>query len=88
MKAVRRWLGERVRFGSVRFSGYEYLMMIDLMARWLSWLERRPVTAEVVGSSPIRVVFAYNEVLQIWLITNQLQKRFCRYGSIGRAADL
>ena len=26
-------------------------------ARWLSWLERRPVTAEVVGSSPIRVVF-------------------------------
>ena len=25
------------------------------MARWLSWLERRPVTAEVVGSSPIRV---------------------------------
>ena len=28
------------------------------MARWLSWLERRPVTAEVVGSSPIRVVSA------------------------------
>ena len=27
------------------------------MARWLSWLERRPVTAEVVGSSPIRVAF-------------------------------
>ena len=25
------------------------------MAWWLSWLERRPVTAEVVGSSPIRV---------------------------------
>ena len=25
------------------------------MARWLSWLERRPVTAEVVGSSPIQV---------------------------------
>ena len=24
-------------------------------ARWLSWLERRPVTAEVVGSIPIRV---------------------------------
>ena len=22
------------------------------MAQWLSWLERRPVTAEVVGSSP------------------------------------
>ena len=28
------------------------------MAQWLSWLERRPVTAEVVGSSPIRVVRA------------------------------
>ena len=26
------------------------------MAWWLSWLERRPVTAEVVGSTPIRVV--------------------------------
>ena len=25
-------------------------------ARWLSWLERRPVTAEVVGPNPIRVV--------------------------------
>ena len=25
------------------------------LAWWLSWLERRPVTAEVVGSSPIRV---------------------------------
>ena len=28
------------------------------LARWLSWLERRPVTAEVVGSSPIRVAIA------------------------------
>ena len=29
------------------------------MARWFSWLECRPVTAEVVGSSPIRVaIFA------------------------------
>ncbi len=27
------------------------------MARWLSWLERRPVTAEVEGSSPFRVVY-------------------------------
>ena len=30
-------------------------MKIEILARWLSWLERRPVTAEVVGSSPIRV---------------------------------
>ena len=29
-------------------------------ARWLSWLERRPVTAEVVGSSPIRVVYIWD----------------------------
>ena len=34
------------------------------MAWWLSWLERRPVTAEVVGSNPIRVVF--NLILYIW----------------------
>ena len=27
------------------------------MASWLSWLERRPVTAEVEGSSPSGVVF-------------------------------
>ena len=25
-------------------------------AQWLSWLERRPVTAEVTGSSPVWVV--------------------------------
>ena len=31
------------------------------MAWWLSWLERRPVTAEVVGSNPIRV--AYNKAI-------------------------
>ena len=29
------------------------------MARWLSWLERRPVTAEVEGSSPFRVVLYF-----------------------------
>ena len=29
---------------------------IKYLARWLSRLERRPVTAEVVGSIPIRVV--------------------------------
>ena len=27
------------------------------MARWLSWLERRPVTAEVAGSSPAWVAW-------------------------------
>ena len=34
-----------------------FVVCIFNEARWLSWLERRPVTAEVVGSSPIRVVF-------------------------------
>ena len=33
------------------------------MAWWLSWLERRPVTAEVVGSNPIRVVYMFFGIL-------------------------
>ena len=36
-------------------------------ARWLSWLERRPVTAEVMGSSPIRVVLLQN-IVEVQLI--------------------
>ena len=36
--------------------GFEGMYILK-MARWLSWLERRPVTAEVVGSSPIRVAY-------------------------------
>ena len=28
---------------------------ITSLAQWLSWLERRPVTAEVTGSSPVWV---------------------------------
>ena len=39
-------------FGS-SVCGFEGIVL--QMARWLSWLERRPVTAEVVGSNPIRV---------------------------------
>ena len=31
------------------------------LAQWLSWLERRPVTAEVDGSSPFRVA-----LFQVW----------------------
>ena len=33
------------------------------MAQWLSWLERRPVTAEVIGSNPIWVVLLYYGIL-------------------------
>ncbi|GEM_PF-3404533 len=29
------------------------------LAQWLSWLERRPVTAEVTGSSPVWVVLFF-----------------------------
>ena len=32
------------------------------MAYWLSWLERRPVTAEVAGSSPAWVVRSGKDV--------------------------
>ncbi len=34
---------------------FEGMLYIFQMARWLSWLERRPVTAEVDGSNPFRV---------------------------------
>ena len=34
-----------------------YAVFKVYMAQWLSWLERRPVTAKVVGSSPIWVVY-------------------------------
>ena len=37
-----------------------HLCNSKVLAWWLSWLERRPVTAEVVGSSPIRVVIKVN----------------------------
>ena len=36
------------------------------LARWLSWLERRPVTAEVVGSNPIRVVVIISQMITCW----------------------
>ena len=35
------------------------------MAQWLSWLERRPVTAEVEGSSPFWVVKQYGIIAQL-----------------------
>ena len=34
------------------------------MSQWLSWLERRPVTAEVEGSSPFWVVFEDSDIYQ------------------------
>ena len=50
------------------------------MASWLSWLERRPVTAEVVGSSPIGVVSMKLEIL--------CRKNIWDLSSAGRASAL
>ena len=42
--------------------GIAYIVSI-FQAQWLSWLERRPVTAEVTGSSPVWVVYFISGVL-------------------------
>ena len=41
---------------------------LSSMAQWLSWLERRPVTAEVVSSSLIWVVTSFDVMMifKIW----------------------
>ena len=38
-----------------RFAKQFKSILFHYFARYLSWLERQPVTLEVVGSSPIRV---------------------------------
>ena len=38
------------------------------LAQWLSWLERRPVTAEVTGSSPVWVVHKWTTVERLLCI--------------------
>ena len=40
------------------YNKYNSQVSISYLALWYSWLARRPVTAEVVGSSPIRVAGA------------------------------
>ena len=40
-----------------------FIKFLKYLAWWLSWLERRPVTAEVVGSNPIRVALQFNIVI-------------------------
>ena len=42
------------------------LCVVISMAQWLSWLERRPVTAEVEGSRPFW--FVYNLILYLGII--------------------
>ncbi len=55
-------------------------------AQWLSWLERRPVTAEVIGSSPFWVVCRmfgklFADVAQFMTIDERSES------SVGRAVD-
>ncbi len=40
----------------VQTGSHRYAVPPISKAQWLSWLERRPVTAEVTGSSPVWVV--------------------------------
>ena len=81
---------------------FQYVVLKVYMAQWLSWLERRPVTAEVVGSSPIWVVFYKDKGVLAQLGEHLPYKQRVigsspigpissikrRCGSIGRAADL
>ncbi len=46
------------------------------MARWFSWLECRPVTAEVVGSSPIRVAICGNSSVVEHLLAKEGGREF------------
>ena len=46
---------EQKKNGSKMYSVFGFEGTNFKMARWLSWLERRPVTAEVRGSNPLRV---------------------------------
>ena len=55
------------------------------MAQWLSWLERRPVTAEVEGSSPFWVVSAEAEA-KVHGVLAQLDRAF-GYGPKGRGFE-
>ena len=65
------------------------------MAQWLSWLERRPVTAEVTGSSPVWVVL-YGILAQLGehlpykqrVIGSSPIGPICRSGGTGRRPGL
>ena len=42
------------------------------MAQWLSWLERRPVTAEVTGSIPVGVIMIFSFRSDVAQLAEQL----------------
>ena len=47
------------------------------MALWRSWLARRPVTAEVAGSSPVRVAHSGEKKTQIFSPLSHCQVGEC-----------
>ncbi len=49
------WVGGLLEFHSL-------FRVSDCMALWRSWLARRPVTAKVAGSSPVRVARVVGDV--------------------------
>ena len=56
-----------------------------IKASWLSWLERRPVTAEVVGSSPIgvaRMKIRYFNSASLCKGTNSLKTQQQRFSDV------
>ena len=59
---------------------YVVLKVQTFMARWLSWLERRPVTAEVESSSLFRVAAVFTANLIFFLLWD--------LSSAGRASAL
>ena len=96
----RRW-NEKISVLVCGFEGTAFI--ICNMARWLSWLERRPVTAEVVGSNPIRVVFPKGNNFITWDLSSAgrasalqaeghrfepYRSHICRRGGTGRRTGL
>ena len=53
------------------------------MAQWLSWLERRPVTAEVEGSSPFWVV----HISGIWIFNLRCRYVRNKYGILAQLGE-
>ena len=69
----------------VRVPEGPFKLEMNNKAQWLSWLERRPVTAEAVGSSPIWVVRG-REICPVPVFQGQIL--ICPSGGIGRRLGL
>ncbi len=85
---MRQPEGSRLQCSVLRAQAYG-LGARPYMAQWLSWLERRPVTAKVVGSSPIWV--AWRSLLQqgfCWYSSEKASAHTGDLSSAGRASVL